>query len=122
MVAKTSLTEATASSEIKSRSRTVRSLRGGQMTIPIEFRRALGIDEETLLRVTLEDGALRVTPVHAVEKATGANPLRDLYEYFAPVREAVLASGISQEDLWAEIDAAIAEVRAEKRENLKQTA
>ncbi len=122
MASMTSSTEAAATPEPQPRTRTVRSLRGGQMTIPVEFRRALGIDEETLLRVTLEDGALRVAPVHAVEKATGANPLRDLYEYFAPVREAVLASGISQEDLWAEIDAAIAEVRAEKRENLKQTA
>jgi bifunctional DNA-binding transcriptional regulator/antitoxin component of YhaV-PrlF toxin-antitoxin module len=122
MATKTTPTEATATPETKSRSRTVRSLRGGQMTIPIEFRRALGIDEETLLRVTLEDGALRVAPVREEENATGSNPLRDLYEYFAPVREAVLASGISQEELWAEIDAAIAEVRAEKRETMKQSA
>lgn len=126
MAAMSSSNETTAptdpSIENKSPTRSVRSLRGGQMTIPIEFRRALGIDEETLLRVTLEDGALRVAPLRTEEKARDPNPLRDLYEYFAPVRDAVLASGISQEELWAEIDAAIAEVRAEKREKMQRSA
>ena len=126
MATTTSTTETTATpeskTETKSRTKLVRSLRGGQITIPIEFRRALGIDEETLRRVTLEDGALRVTPVQAEKNVAGPNPLRELYEYFAPVREEILASGITQEELWAEIDAAIAEVRAEKREQMKQRA
>lgn len=119
MATTASITDTTATSgtkpKIKSRSRTVRSLRGGQMTIPIEFRRALGIDEETLLRVTLEDGALRVAPVLDEEKTAAINPLRALYEYFAPVREEVLARGISEEEVNADIDAAVAAVRAEQR-------
>ena len=93
----------------------MRSLRGGQITIPIEFRRELGIDEETMYRVTLSDGELRVAPVQVKEPSKGSPWLRELYEYFAPVREEILARGISEEELNADIDAAIAEVRAEQR-------
>ncbi len=38
-----------------------------QITILVEFRRRLGIDTETLLRMTVEDGELRVSPVRIVE-------------------------------------------------------
>jgi AbrB family looped-hinge helix DNA binding protein len=93
----------------------VRPLRGGQITIPAEFRKSLGIDEDTMLRVTLADGELRITPVRVDEPGKGSPGLRALYEYFAPVREEILARGITQEELYAEIDAAVAEVRAEKR-------
>ncbi|MFT4040167.1 MAG: hypothetical protein QM692_18445 [Thermomicrobiales bacterium] len=37
--------------------------------------------------------------------------LRGLYEYFTPVREQVAASGISEDELFALIDEAIAESR-----------
>jgi bifunctional DNA-binding transcriptional regulator/antitoxin component of YhaV-PrlF toxin-antitoxin module len=93
----------------------VRSLRGGQVTIPAAFRKELGIDEETMLRMTLVDGELRIVPVHVTEPTKGSPGLRALYEYFAPVREEIRARGISQEELYADIDAAIAEVRAEQR-------
>ena len=47
----------------KTKSRTVHVLRGGQITIPIEFRRELGIEEDSLLQVTLtEPGKLTLTP------------------------------------------------------------
>jgi bifunctional DNA-binding transcriptional regulator/antitoxin component of YhaV-PrlF toxin-antitoxin module len=93
----------------------VRPLRGGQVTIPAAFRKELGIDEETMLRMTLVDGELRIVPVHMTEPTKGSPGLRALYEYFAPVREEIRARGISQEELYADIDAAIAEVRAEQR-------
>jgi AbrB family looped-hinge helix DNA binding protein len=97
------------------RTKLVRSLRGGQITIPAEFRKSLGISEETLLRMTLTEGELRIRPVQIEETSKGSPGLRALYEYFAPVREEILARGISQEELFADIDAAIAEVRAEER-------
>ena len=96
-------------------SKLVRSLRGGQITIPAEFRKLLGIDEDTMLRVTLAEGELRIAPVRIDERSEGSPGLRALYEYFAPVREEILARGISQEELYADIDAAIEEVRAEER-------
>jgi bifunctional DNA-binding transcriptional regulator/antitoxin component of YhaV-PrlF toxin-antitoxin module len=96
-------------------SKLVRSLRGGQVTIPAAFRRELGIGDDTMLRMTLADGELRIKPVEVSEPSKGSPGLRALYEYFAPVREEILARGISQEEVFADIDAAIAEVRAEQR-------
>ena len=96
-------------------SKIVRSLRGGQVTIPATFRRELGIGDDTMLRMTLTDGELRIKPVELSEPSKGSPGLRALYEYFAPVREEILARGISQEEVFADIDAAIAEVRAEQR-------
>ncbi len=95
--------------------RIVRPLRGGQVTIPAAFRRELGIGEETMLRMTLAEGELRIKPVKVSELTKGSPGLRALYEYFAPVREEILARSISQEELLADIDAAIDEVRAEQR-------
>ena len=99
-------------------SKIVRSLRGGQVTIPAAFRRELGIGDDTMLRMTLADGELRIKPVEVSEPSKGSPGLRALYEYFAPVREEILARGISQEEVFADIDAAIAEVRAEQRAKL----
>ena len=93
----------------------VRPLRGGQVTIPVAFRKELGIDEETMLRMTLVDGELRIKPIQITEAPKGSPWLRELYEYFAPVREEILRRGISEEEVNADIDAAIAEVRAEQR-------
>jgi bifunctional DNA-binding transcriptional regulator/antitoxin component of YhaV-PrlF toxin-antitoxin module len=93
----------------------VRPLRGGQVTIPAAFRRELGIGDDTMLRMTLVDGELRIKPVQLTEMSKGSPGLRALYEYLAPVREEILRRGISQEELFADIDAAIAEVRAEHR-------
>jgi hypothetical protein len=83
----------------------------------VEFRKELGIDDETLVFLTVVDGELRIRPVHFNKNPSqkGSPGLRALYEYFAPVREEILASGITQEELFADIDAAIAEVRAKNR-------
>lgn len=93
-------------------SKVVRILRGGQITIPAEIRKQLGIDDETLLRMTVADGELRVVPVRVVEKEE-SDWLRALYDAYAPVRADILARGISEEEVNVDIDAAIAEVRAE---------
>jgi bifunctional DNA-binding transcriptional regulator/antitoxin component of YhaV-PrlF toxin-antitoxin module len=93
----------------------VRSLRGGQVTIPAAFRRELGIGDDTMLRMTLAEGELRIKPVEVSEPTKGSPWLRELYEYFAPVREEILRRGISEEEVNADIDAAIAAARAEQR-------
>jgi AbrB family looped-hinge helix DNA binding protein len=105
--------------DTKPKTKLVRPLRSGQITIPAEFRRALGIDENTMLRATLCDGELRITPVRVDEPSKGSPWLRELYDYFAPVREEILARGISEEEVNADIDAAIAAVRAEHRATRK---
>ncbi len=65
--------------------------------------------------MTLCDGELRLAPVRSNVPSKSSPGLRALYEDFAPVREEIRARGISREELYADIDAAIAEVRAEQR-------
>ena len=47
----------------------VRSLRKGQVTIPVEFRRTLRIGEGTLLDVALKDRRIVLTPLRPEESA-----------------------------------------------------
>lgn len=93
----------------------VRPLRGGQITIPAEFRKRLGITQESMLRLTLDERGLHITPVQVAETSAGSPWLRELYEMFAPVREEILARGISEEEVNVDIDAAVAAVRRERR-------
>ena len=87
----------------------VRPLRGGQITIPASFRKSLGIDEDTLLRLTLIDGELRVKPVRPVEMTAGSSWLTELYELFAPFRER--AAQYTEEEINETIDQAVRAVR-----------
>lgn len=96
--------------------RLVRPLRGGQITIPVEFRKRLGITEDTMLQVRLDDGELHIKPVRLSETAEGSPWLQELYEYFAPVREEILEREISEEEINADIDAAITAVRTLRRD------
>ncbi|HZS94989.1 MAG TPA: AbrB/MazE/SpoVT family DNA-binding domain-containing protein [Chloroflexota bacterium] len=97
----------------KATTKIVRSLRGGQLTIPVEFRKTLGIGEDTLLRLTLDDGELRIRPVKVTEN-TGSDWLKELYEYFAPVRAEAIESGLDEGEINEAIDRAVAAVRDER--------
>jgi AbrB family looped-hinge helix DNA binding protein len=48
-------------------SQLIKPLAKGQITIPARFRRALGIDADTYLRITLEGQRLVLTPVRVVD-------------------------------------------------------
>src|SRR3954447_26061367 len=97
--------------EQKRMTRIIKPLRGGQITIPAEFRRELGITEESMLQVTLSEGALHVKPVRVTEVGEGSPFLKELYEYFAPAREEVLDKGYSGEEIDAAVDQAVRAVR-----------
>jgi len=86
----------------------VRPLRRGQLTIPAEFRRRLGIDDDTLLQLTLREATIEIAPVIATPVGRMAWA-RELYATFAPVREEAQAVGESEID--ALIDEAVDEVR-----------
>jgi hypothetical protein len=45
----------------------------------------------------------------------GSPWLKELYDLFAPARESIAQSGMTEDEINAEIDAAIREVRAERR-------
>ena len=85
---------------------------GGQITIPIEFRRELGIDEASLMQVTLtENVELVLRPVEM--KSTGSDWPREVYEAFEPVRREIREKGYTEEEVDALIGEAFREVRAE---------
>jgi bifunctional DNA-binding transcriptional regulator/antitoxin component of YhaV-PrlF toxin-antitoxin module len=93
----------------------VRPLRGGQITIPIEFRRALGLDRPgAIVQLSLHDGELRLRPVHAESTGAGSPWFAQLYDLLAPVREEAITKGYSEEEINAWIDEAIQAVRARK--------
>jgi bifunctional DNA-binding transcriptional regulator/antitoxin component of YhaV-PrlF toxin-antitoxin module len=96
-------------SDRASATKIVRQLRNGQVTIPADFRRQLGIDEDALLQMTLVSGELRIKPVHVRESAAGSPWLKELYQRFAPVREE--AAKYSEEEVDAAIERAVTEVR-----------
>ncbi len=93
-------------------SKIVKPLRGGQITIPSEFRQKLGIGEDTLLRMTLEGDELRLRKVKVRETSEGSSWLRELYELFAPARQDL--AQYSEEQIDATIDQAVKEVRRQK--------
>ena len=90
----------------------VKQLRHGQITIPKEFREALGLGEDDALSVSLVDGKLEVEPVRVEPKAKGSAWARELYELFAPVRKGL--KGRTEEEINRAIDEATKEVRARK--------
>ncbi len=84
-------------------------MRGGQVTIPAAFRHQLGIGEHCLRQVTLDQGELRSKPMAAPD---GQDPMawfKQLYDYFAPVREET--TKYSDEEINAAIDEAVKRVR-----------
>lgn len=92
----------------------VRPLRNGQMTIPVAFRRQLGIGPETMLQVSIDGDALRVKPVTLAELDDNRDWLRKLYEYFAPARAEAIERGYTEDEINEWIDEAVREVRAQR--------
>jgi AbrB family looped-hinge helix DNA binding protein len=89
--------------------RIIRSLRSGQITIPAEFRKRLGIRDDSLLQVSLHGDELRLKPVRVPQTLEGSPWLRELYDFFAPVREE--AAAYTEEEVDQAIDEALAAVR-----------
>ncbi len=92
--------------------RLIRPLRGGQITIPAEFRQRLGIQADTVLQVTLSEGELRIKPLQVTERAAGSPWLRELYDTFAAVRQE--ASRFTEAEVDQAIDEAVTAVRRKR--------
>ena len=88
----------------------VRSLRSGQITIPVDFREKLGIDSETLLKISLMNGELRIKPVNVAEGVSQGSPwLKEAYDAFADVRKHM--EQYTEEEINEAIDQAVKAVR-----------
>jgi AbrB family looped-hinge helix DNA binding protein len=97
------------------KTRIVRLLRNGQITIPKEFREALNLGPDDLLSMTVDDGKLDISRVSATPSAKGSAWFKELYDLFEPTRAAIAESDLTDEEINAEIDRAIREVRAKRR-------
>lgn len=84
----------------------VRPSRGGRITIPIQLREQLGIDEETVLELSVHGDELRVRPVREPGRS---NWLKELYDELAPIRDGM--RDLTEDEVNALIDEAVAEVR-----------
>ena len=87
-----------------------------QITIPIEFRRELGIGADTMLQARVEDCELRLRPVAVAvgDEGSGSWWLRELYDHFAPVRQEAINKGYTEQQIIGWIDDAVLEVRVER--------
>ncbi len=90
-------------------------LEDGKVAIPEDLLEEWGVANGATLKVQLEEGTLRLLPLDPEEEARRKHPFVALYEWFAPTREHVKACGYTEEEINADIDAAIAEVRAAAR-------
>jgi AbrB family looped-hinge helix DNA binding protein len=88
----------------------VRPLRRGQLTIPAEFRRRLGINNDTLLQLTLYEDKIEIVPV-VTKPVAGMAWARELYDMFAPIRQK--AQTMDEAEIDALIDEAVDEVRSQ---------
>jgi AbrB family looped-hinge helix DNA binding protein len=91
----------------------VRQLRHGQITIPKEFREALGLDKDGLLSMVLSEGKLEIEPVKVTPREKGSPWARELYEMFAPVRGSLESH--PEEEINRAIDESVEEVRGRKK-------
>lgn len=90
----------------------VKQLRHGQITIPKEFREALGLGKDDLLSIALIEGKLEIEPVKVTPKEKGSRWARELYQMFAPVRASPESYG--EEEINRAIDEAVRDVRGKK--------
>ena len=88
--------------------RIVRQLRGGQVTIPADYRKRLGITDDSLLQMSEEAGELRIRPVRITDQSN-SDWIKDLYDLFTPVR--AQTSKHSEKDVNDTINEAVQAVR-----------
>ena len=91
----------------------VRPLRRGQLTIPAEFRRRLGISDDTLLQLTLYEDKIEIVPV-VTKPVAGMAWARELYEMFASIRQE--ARTMDEAEIDTLIDEAVDEVRSQSND------
>lgn len=91
--------------------RLVKRLRRGQITIPKEFRDALGLGADDRVSVALEEGKLVIEPVR-LTMTMGSPWLKGLYDHLAPVTESV--EEVPEENINPAIDATVKKARSRR--------
>jgi AbrB family looped-hinge helix DNA binding protein len=96
----------------KATTRVVRQLRSGQITIPSEFRKKLGIEKDSLLQLTLTRDEISLKLMPTADNVAGSPWFKELYEEFAAVRDE--ANAFTPEEINGAIDGAIRSVRQKR--------
>lgn len=65
----------------------VKPLRNGQITIPVEVREKLGIDEQTILQLSLVNKEIRLKPVRISQTDADSPWMKELYGLFSKSRK-----------------------------------
>lgn len=99
--------------ERKQKTLFIRQHSRGRITIPAEFRKRLGLTQDSLLQLTLAGDKLRLRPLSLAQPVKRSTWLKDLYEAFAPVRQE--AAQYSDSEINATIEEAVDAVRAKRR-------
>ena len=89
----------------------VRSLRSGQITVPVSFRQKLGIEPDSLLQIMLIGEELRIRPMRISDRAAGSVWYKELYDHFGITRQE--AKKYSEKNVNKTIDQAVKAVRSE---------
>lgn len=88
----------------------IRQNRNGQITLPKAMREAAHISPDDLLEVELVGRKFTIEPVRTAKRADW---VKDLYDLFAPVREAL--KDVPEEEINKAIDEAVAAYRAHEK-------
>jgi len=93
----------------------VKLLRGGQLTLPAELRKAINLAEDDMLEAEIEDGMITLKPVVTLSPQEAKAQLKAL---FTQSRKA--ASSYSEEELEQLVSDSIEEVRKAKRQGTQR--
>lgn len=91
----------------------VRQLRNGQITIPKRFREALGLRDDDLLSITMENERLELAPLRVSEKRPDSDWVRELYNLYAPARRSL--KSVPEAEINKAIGAAVRGSRSRRR-------
>jgi len=84
------------------------------VTLPADVRKKTGLKKGDLVSVTTTADGVLITPV-AVTAIKGSPWLKELHDYFAPVRAEAVEKGYTQAEIDTAIDKAVVAVRARAR-------
>lgn len=90
-------------------------LHNGQVSIPVDFQEAIGARSDDLLEMQVVDDEIRLKLAGTAAMSVSNTWVRELYDYFAPIRAEAEAAGLSDDEINEAIDEALRAVRSEQR-------
>ena len=100
---------------------TLRILQNGQINLPAEFRRDLGLKKGDIIDAEIQDGRIILTPVTLVEKKETEKHMEDKEKFFETVDELRKPTkDVPLRKTQVTIDKAVAAAKQAKKDKLKR--